>query len=281
MTKVTRPFTSAGRRPASSRAARTASAASLSSLRPEFLENSVAPMPAIAAPVMPGSPGVLGGPPGWQGTSTRTVLVTWLPRLQLADDRDLVAVGLVVRRVLGDLAGEGQRVAGVARGAEPDLDRAEDRLVAGPGRDEALDQAGGGKDVHEDVFAAAGDGEVTVVVDLGEVTGRERGGDDERRRHVDGQPRQFDRSGARRGGWPPGRQHQLVIDLEETHLDRHPDLDLVRVDAGQLGEYPDAFGEFHEGDYQRKLLAGDGRVVMHHVAEHLAGASRDDVLRVR
>lgn len=47
--KVTRPSTSAGVSPASSRAARTASTASFSSLRPESLENSVAPIPTIAA----------------------------------------------------------------------------------------------------------------------------------------------------------------------------------------------------------------------------------------
>ncbi len=49
MVKVTMPSTSAGVRPASSRAACTASTASRSSLRPESLENSVAPMPAMAA----------------------------------------------------------------------------------------------------------------------------------------------------------------------------------------------------------------------------------------
>ena len=46
---VARPSTSAGVRPASSSASSTASAASRSSLRPEFLEKSVAPMPTIAA----------------------------------------------------------------------------------------------------------------------------------------------------------------------------------------------------------------------------------------
>jgi hypothetical protein len=46
---VVRPSTSSGVRPASSRAARIASHASCSSLRPESLLNSVAPMPTIAA----------------------------------------------------------------------------------------------------------------------------------------------------------------------------------------------------------------------------------------
>jgi hypothetical protein len=45
---VVMPSTSEGFRPASSSAAFTASAASWSSERPEFLENSVCPMPTIA-----------------------------------------------------------------------------------------------------------------------------------------------------------------------------------------------------------------------------------------
>ena len=45
---VTMPCTSAGAMPASSSAAATASTARRSSERPESLENSVAPMPAIA-----------------------------------------------------------------------------------------------------------------------------------------------------------------------------------------------------------------------------------------
>lgn len=49
MVNVTMPSTSAGVSPASSSAACTASTASFSSLRPESLENSVAPIPAIAA----------------------------------------------------------------------------------------------------------------------------------------------------------------------------------------------------------------------------------------
>ena len=49
MVKVTRPSTSEGDRPASSSAARTASHASCSSLRPDSFENSVWPIPAIAA----------------------------------------------------------------------------------------------------------------------------------------------------------------------------------------------------------------------------------------
>jgi hypothetical protein len=45
---VTRPSTSPGAMPASSSAARTASAARRNSLRPDSLENSVAPIPLMA-----------------------------------------------------------------------------------------------------------------------------------------------------------------------------------------------------------------------------------------
>src|SRR3984957_6859274 len=54
--KVIMPSTSAGLIPASSRAALEASAASCSSLRPEFLENSVCPIPAMAANLATGTP---------------------------------------------------------------------------------------------------------------------------------------------------------------------------------------------------------------------------------
>ncbi len=47
--KVTRPSTSAGVSPASASACRVASADSCSSERPDSLENSVAPIPAMAA----------------------------------------------------------------------------------------------------------------------------------------------------------------------------------------------------------------------------------------
>ncbi len=49
MANVTMPSTSDGDRPASASAAREHSAASASSLRPESFENSVAPIPTIAA----------------------------------------------------------------------------------------------------------------------------------------------------------------------------------------------------------------------------------------
>ena len=81
--KVTIPSTSAGSMPASRRARSTASTASRSSLRPDSLENSVAPMPAMA--VLPakrvrGSP-LIGPTVARTGRSSRTVPVTWSPRL--------------------------------------------------------------------------------------------------------------------------------------------------------------------------------------------------------
>src|ERR1700712_4602349 len=48
MSQETTPSTSAGVRPASAKAASEASVAIVTSLRPEFLENSVAPIPEIA-----------------------------------------------------------------------------------------------------------------------------------------------------------------------------------------------------------------------------------------
>src|SRR5947209_18132846 len=59
---VTMPSTSPGVRPASSSASRTASAACRNSLRLEFLEKSVAPMPAIAA--LPDSSPAIGASDG-------------------------------------------------------------------------------------------------------------------------------------------------------------------------------------------------------------------------
>src|ERR1700710_179469 len=76
---VVMPSTSAGVRPASSSASSTASAANRSSLRPEFLEKSVAPMPTIAA--LPDSSPVIGTPHG-QGRVRDDVI----PEAVAADD---------------------------------------------------------------------------------------------------------------------------------------------------------------------------------------------------
>ena len=78
--KVTIPSTSAGSMPASRRARSTASTASRSSLRPDSLENSVAPIPTIAVlPVNECRSPLIGTLP--DGRSSRTVPVTWSPRL--------------------------------------------------------------------------------------------------------------------------------------------------------------------------------------------------------
>ena len=74
MVNVVSPSTSAGVRPASSSASSTASAASRNSLRPEFLEKSVAPMPTIAA-----LPDNIRPPP----MVSVAVAMTWSPRLLL------------------------------------------------------------------------------------------------------------------------------------------------------------------------------------------------------
>ena len=58
--KVTAPSMSAGASPASAIAAAIASPASCSSLRPEFLENSVWPMPTIAVVARDGAPPAAG-----------------------------------------------------------------------------------------------------------------------------------------------------------------------------------------------------------------------------
>ena len=84
MVNVTSPSTSAGRSPASASAASVASAASRSSLRPESLENSVAPIPAIAAArrsrraCFPRPRAALHAPALRQADPT--VPVTWSPR---------------------------------------------------------------------------------------------------------------------------------------------------------------------------------------------------------
>src|ERR1700733_3322333 len=90
----------------------------------------------------------------------------------------------------GGAAGERERVASVARHAEPDRDLSHQRLRSGPVGDVALHQASGGEDVDEDVLAAPLDGPVSVVMHVLEVPGCDRGGDYERRGDVDHQLRQ-------------------------------------------------------------------------------------------
>ena len=125
--KVTSPSTSAGSMPASRRARSTASTARRSSLRPDSLENSVAPMPTMAVlpvkvcAVAAHRADPLAGRTSRQGSSSRTVPVTWSPRL-LAPRRvtstpprpsatDLVVLGR-------DRPGQGHGVVGVVGGAQ-------------------------------------------------------------------------------------------------------------------------------------------------------------------
>src|SRR5689334_8911385 len=141
MLNVTMPSTSAGPSPASSSAARAASAASRSSLRPESLENSVAPMPAMAAVFMNGVSGQSPGDPH----RGRDVVA------QAAATRD--GDHLLVAGIRYDLTAERERLPRVAGHAEPDGHPAH-RRVRRPGRDVPLDQAGRGQDVDEDVLGA-------------------------------------------------------------------------------------------------------------------------------
>ncbi len=164
------PSTSDGARPASARASRTASQASCSSLRPESLENSVAPMPAMAA-TPPRR--LIGRRPG---SSTVTVPVTWSPRLLRPRD------GHLDRGVVdgGDPAGEDHRVAGVVGHAQAHRHLAQAGRGAGPVGDVAPDQSVGGEDVHEDVGRALLLGQFVVVVHVLVVARGDGRRDDER-----------------------------------------------------------------------------------------------------
>ena len=78
---VTMPCTSAGARPASFSARSTASTARRSSERPEALENSVAPMPAMATrPANACGIRLRPSPRPPSGRITVTVPLTWSPR---------------------------------------------------------------------------------------------------------------------------------------------------------------------------------------------------------
>ena len=107
---------------------------------------------------------------------SRTVPETCSPRPVVPRIDDLDVFGFDDR----DMAGEAHHVAGVVRRAQPDGDLAQDGFGSGPVRDEASDQAVGRQDVHEDVAGPAFPRERGVVVDVLEVSRRERTGDDER-----------------------------------------------------------------------------------------------------
>src|ERR1700722_4835094 len=113
---VTMPSTSPGVRPASSSASRTASAANRSSLRPEVLEKSVAPMPTIAA--LPESSPAIRTPDGQRRVRNdviaKAVATNYFQRDQPVVDR-------------GDFAFERHGVVGVPRHTQPQTDRLDER----------------------------------------------------------------------------------------------------------------------------------------------------------
>src|SRR6476646_1293755 len=108
------PSTSAGVRPASSSASSTASAASRSSLRPEFLEKSVAPMPAMAARPVRVPEDIYFAP-----IVRVAVAANYFHGHQVTLDR-------------GHLAGERHGVVGVPGHTEPQTDRFDHRARSGP-----------------------------------------------------------------------------------------------------------------------------------------------------
>src|SRR6202041_1504974 len=178
--KVTMPSTSPGVRPASSSASRTASAANRSSLRPEFFEKAVAPMPTIAA--LPESSPAIRTPDG-QRRVRDDVIAKAIAANDFQRDQPVVDGG--------DFPFERHGVVGVPRHTKPQTDRLDERCGAGPVGDVALDQAGVGEDVDEDVLGTLGLCLVPVVVDVLVVAGGDRRRDDERRVAVQGQLRQL------------------------------------------------------------------------------------------
>ena len=144
MVNVVSPSTSAGVRPQSASAASVASTESCSSERPDSLENSVAPIPAIAAAPDRRHRRRRRATDGHRAGDVVAEATRCRPRRR----RRPPSVDL------GHRAGEHQRVAGVRRRAEPDRDRPRARRGPGPVGDVALHQPGGGQDVEEDVLAS-------------------------------------------------------------------------------------------------------------------------------
>ena len=107
---VTMPSTSAGVRPASSSASSTASAASRSSLRPEFFEKSVAPIPTIAA-FPDSSPGIR-HPPMVKRRGRDHVIAKTVAANDFQRDQAVLDCG-------GHLTPERHGVVGVPRHTEP------------------------------------------------------------------------------------------------------------------------------------------------------------------
>ncbi len=113
---------SLGSSPASAQAARQASVASCMGVRPEFFENSVAPMPAMA--VLRANSSIRRSPRSMPhgrrlpGRAMSAVPVTWAPRLlrPMKPDGDGAVVGDGA-----DRARHGHGVVGIVRGTEADL----------------------------------------------------------------------------------------------------------------------------------------------------------------
>src|SRR5262245_43320157 len=145
--KVVMPSTSDGFSPASASAALIASAVSWSSERPEFFENSVWPMPTIAASLL----SVVGigsalRPRQGDDHRARDVVAPGVP----PGDLDLERVLALVLLLHG--AAHLHGVAREVRRAELDRDPPEDGARSGPIRHVATDEAVRRQDVHEDVL---------------------------------------------------------------------------------------------------------------------------------
>src|SRR3954469_24561880 len=175
---VDSPSTWLGSMPALAHAATHASSASCSSLRPESLENSVAPIPTIAArPAYECRVTLLSsiGPPSLgqleldRAGQVRAELVRGL----YADHHP--SAGRVDRLHAAD---ESQRQVGVGGRAELHPQSTDDGLGAGPVGDVTLQVAQRRVDVEEDVLRAFLLGQVPVVMHVLEVAGGECARDD-------------------------------------------------------------------------------------------------------
>ena len=171
---VTSPSTSAASSPASSSAASTASHASCSSVRPDSFENSVWPMPAIAArPASRPRHGAIR-----PERSSVAVPPTCSPSSFIARNSTSTIASSPSPLDRGHVAGVRQRVAREHRHAEADREPLDHRVGPGPVGEEAAAVAGVGEDVHEDVGRALLVRVVAVVVHRHEVARRDRAGDD-------------------------------------------------------------------------------------------------------
>ena len=159
------PRTGRCRRPLS--AASTASAARRSSERPESLENSVAPMPAMAVRPENVCAGAISRAPRPSGRTTLTVPVTWSPRSlapRIGDGHHAARAVVAQRALVRHRAGQRHGAARVVRRAEPDVDLRHPAARPRPVGDVATHQPVRGQDVHEDVLRAPLLGQHGIVV---------------------------------------------------------------------------------------------------------------------